>query len=95
MQKLALNKSFANLTLIVSILLFLYWNVVQNFDMYRFVIVGALFEMTSIISVIAIFLILLFLIVLIGVNKLKVLKQFYFALLIFAVLITLLFTIYM
>ena len=59
------------------------------------VIVGALFEMTSIISVIAIFLIPLFLILLISINKLKVLKQFYFALLIFAVLITLLFTIYM
>jgi len=95
MNKLAENKSFANLTLIVSILLFLYWNVVQNFDMYRFVIVGDLFEMTSIISVIAIFLIPLFLILLISINKLKVLKQFYFALAIFGVLITLLFTIYM
>ena len=95
MQKLAENKRFANITLFVSISLFLYWNVVQNFDMYRFVILGALFEMTSIISVIAVFLIPLFLIVFIGVNKLKVLKQFYFALLILVILIALLFTIYM
>jgi len=95
MQKLAENKRFANVTLVVSVLLFLYWNIVQNFDMYRFVIVGALYEMTSIISVIAVFLIPLFLLIFIGVNKLKVLKQYYFALAVFITLIILLFTIYM
>ena len=95
MYKLALNKSFANLILIVSILLFLYWNLVQNFDVYRFVFLGALFEMTSIISIIAVFSIPLFLLIFIGINKFKVLKQYYFALGIFLVLITLLFTIYM
>lgn len=95
MNKLAENKTFANIILVVSILLFLYWNIVQNFDMYRFVIVGALYEMTSILSIIAVFLIPLILLIFISINKFKVLKQYYFAMVIFAVLITLLFTIYM
>lgn len=95
MNKLATNKTFANLTLVVSVLLFLYWNIVQNFDMYRFVIVGALYEMTSILSIIAVFLIPLILLIFISINKFKVLKQYYFALAILGVLITLLFTIYM
>ena len=95
MNKLAENKICANVTLLVSILLFLYWNIVQNFDMYHSVIVGALYEMTSIISVIAVFLIPLILLIFIIVNKFKVLKQYYIAIVIFAILITLLFTVYM
>ena len=94
MNKLAENKICANVTLLVSILLFLYWNIVQNFDMYHSVIVGALYEMTSIISVIAVFLIPLILLIFIIVNKFKVLKQYYIAIVIFAILITLLFTVY-
>lgn len=94
MLKFAENKRFGNLTLFVSVLLFLYWNLVQNIDVYRYVVVGALFEMTSIISVVAIFLAPILLLILICVNKFNVLKQYYFALAIFSILISLLFTVY-
>jgi len=94
MKKLAENKSFASLTLVISTLLFLYWNLVQNFDVYRIGIIGAAFEMTSIVSILAVFALSFFLIFFLIFNKFKVLKQYYFALAIVSLLIILLFTIY-
>ena len=79
MNKFAENKFFANLILVVSILLFLYWNIVQNFDVYRFILTGMFFEMTWVFTVLAVYLIPLFLLIFIVWNKFKVLNEFYYA----------------
>ena len=80
MKQLAQNNKTAKSILIVSIIIFVYWNLVHNFDMYRYAVLGAIYEMTALLMVAATYILPLFLVVLALANKFRINTKYYISL---------------
>jgi len=94
MKNIAQNNQVANVILVASCFILFYWNFVHNFDVYRYIIVGALYEMSALLVLAATYILPLFILVVALVSKFNLNKKYYIALVILALTITLLFTIY-
>lgn len=94
MKNIAQNNQAANAILIASFLILLYWNLAHNIDVYKYAVVGALYEMTALLVVAATYILPIFILVMAFINKLHINKKYYIALGILALTITLLYTIY-
>ena len=60
MKSIAQNNTTATVILTVSCFILLYWNFVQNFDVYKYAVVGALYELSALLVVAATYLLPLF-----------------------------------
>ncbi len=94
MKNIAQNKKTANAILIVSFLILLYWNFAHNIDVYKYAVVGALYEISALLFAAGTFILPLFILIVALVSKFNLNKKYYIALGILALTITLLFTIY-
>ncbi len=94
MKNIAQNKKTANAILTVSFLILLYWNIALNIDVYKYIVVGALYEMSALLVAAGTFILPLFILIVALVSKFNLNKKYYIALGILALTITLLFTIY-
>ncbi|SFN84816.1 hypothetical protein SAMN05421741_11232 [Paenimyroides ummariense] len=94
MKNIAQNKKTANAILTVSFLILLYWNIAHNIDVYKYIVVGALYEMSALLVAAGTFILPLFILIVALVSKFNLNKKYYIALGILALTITLLFTIY-
>ncbi|SEH86118.1 hypothetical protein SAMN02927937_01814 [Paenimyroides aquimaris] len=94
MKNIAQNSKAANVILIVSCFILFYWNFVHNFDVYKYIVVGALYEMSALLVLAATYILPLFILVMALVSKVNLNKKYYIALVILVLTITLLFTIY-
>lgn len=94
MKNVAQNNKAANVILIASCFILFYWNFVHNFDVYKYIVVGALYEMSALLVLAATYILPLFILVMALVNKFSLNKKYYIALIILVLTITLLFTIY-
>lgn len=94
MKNVAQNNKAANVILIVSCFILFYWNFVHYFDVYKYIVVGALYEMSALLVLAATYILPLFILVVALVNKFSLNKKYYIALVILVLTITLLFTIY-
>ena len=94
MKNIAQNNQTAKAILIVSCFILLYWNFVHNFDVYKYIIMGALYEMSALLVLAATYILPLFMVILILISKFNLNKKYYIALGILALTIILLFTIY-
>lgn len=94
MKNIAQNKKTANAILIVSFLILLYWNFAHNIDVYKYAVVGALYEISALLVAAGTFILPMFILIVALVSKFNLNKKYYIALGILALTITLLFTIY-
>ncbi|HUH25871.1 MAG TPA: hypothetical protein VLY87_04550 [Flavobacterium sp.] len=94
MGTIAQNNQTAKGILITSFFILLYWNFVHNFDVYQYIVVGAVYEMTAILVLIATYILPLFIVILALVNKFNLNKKYYIALGVLALTMLLLFTLY-
>lgn len=88
------QKKAINLFFIISLLVCAYWITVQNVNVYDYVIVGAIFEMTSILFLGALFSIPLLVVYLAVRNKLKISSKYYISFFLTILTIFVLFTVY-
>lgn len=88
------QKKAINLFFIISLLVCVYWITVQNVNVYDYVIVGAIFEMTSILFLGALFSIPLLVVYLAVRNKLKISSKYYISFFLTILTIFVLFTVY-
>lgn len=94
MKNIAQNKKTANAILTVSFLILLYWNIANNIDVYKYIVVGALYEMSALLVAAGTFILPLFILIVALVSKFNLNKKYYIALGILVLTIILLFTIY-
>jgi len=94
MKNIAQNNQAANIILIASFFILLYWNFVHNFDMYQYAVAGALYELSALLVAAGTFILPLFILIVALVSKFSLNKKYYIALGILALTIILLFTIY-
>lgn len=94
MKSIAQNSTTATIILTVSCFILLYWILAQNFDVYKYAVVGALYELSAILVVAATYLIPLFIVMVIFISKFNLNKKYYIALAVLALTILLLHTIY-
>src|SRR5690606_37351460 len=94
MKNIAQKSKAANVILIVSCFILFYWNFVHNFVVYKYIVVGALYEMSALLVLAATYILPLFILVVAVISKFIINKKNYLALVILALTITLLFTIY-
>jgi len=94
MKNIAQNNKAANAILIVSFLILLYWNFAHNIDVYKYAVVGAVYEMSALLVVAATYILPLFILVIAFINKFRINSKYYIALGLLALTIILLLTIY-
>lgn len=94
MKNIAQNNQAANAILIASFLILLYWNLAHNIDVYKYAVVGALYEMTALLVVAATYILPLFILIVAFINKFRINIKYYIALCLLALTIILLLTIY-
>jgi len=94
MKNIAQNNKVANVILIASILILLYWNFAHNIDVYKYAVVGALYEMSALLVVAATYILPLFILLIAFINKFLINSKYYIALGLLALTIILLLTIY-
>lgn len=94
MKNIAHNNQAAKIVLIVSFLILLYWNFAHNIDVYKYGVVGALYEMTSLLVVAATFILPLIILIVAFINKFRINNKYYIALCLLGLTIILLLTIY-
>ncbi len=94
MKNIAQNNQAAKAILIVSCFILLYWNFAHNFDVYKYAVAGALYEMTALFVVAATYILPLFILVVALINKFRINNKYYISLGLLALTIILLFTIY-
>ncbi|WLD24077.1 hypothetical protein NU10_01405 [Flavobacterium dauae] len=94
MKNIAQNNKAANIILTASCFILLYWNFAHNFDVYKYIVVGALYEISALLVLAATYILPLFILIVALANKFYINKKFYTALGILALTIILLFTVY-
>lgn len=94
MKNIAQNNQAANAILIASIFILLYWNFAHNIDVYKYAVVGALYEMTSLLVVAATFILPVIILIVAFINKFRINNKYYIALCVLGLTIILLLTIY-
>lgn len=94
MKNIALNNKAATSILIVSFFILLYWNFAHNIDVYKYAVVGALYEMSALLVLAATYILPLFIVILILISKFNLNKKYYIALAVLVLSILLLHTIY-
>ena len=94
MKNIAHNNQAAKVILIVSFLILLYWNFAHNLDVYKYAVVGALYEMSALLVVAATYILPLFIMVIALINKFRINSKYYVSLALLVLTITLLLTIY-
>lgn len=94
MKNIAHNNQAAKVILIISFLILLYWNFAHNLDVYKYAVVGALYEMSTLLVVAATYILPLFIMVIALINKFRINSKYYVSLALLVLTITLLLTIY-
>lgn len=94
MKNIAQNNQSANAILTASFLILLYWNLAHNIDVYKYAVVGALYEMTALLVVAATYILPLFILVVAFISKFRIDSKYYIALCLLTLTIILLLTIY-
>ena len=94
MKNVAQNNKAANVILIVSCFILFYWNFVHNFDVYKYIVVGALYEMSALLVLAATYILPLFILVVAFISKFRINSKYYIALCLLALTIILLLTVY-
>lgn len=94
MKNIAQNNKVATSILIVSFVILIYWNFAHNIDVYKYAVVGALYEMSALLVLAATYILPLFIVMLILISKFNLNKKYYIALAILVLSFLLLHTIY-
>nr|WP_298000831.1 hypothetical protein [uncultured Flavobacterium sp.] len=94
MKNIAQNNKAATAILIVSCFILLYWNFAHNIDVYKYAVVGALYEMSALLVLAATYILPLFIIILILISKFNLNKKYYIALGVLVLTFILLHTVY-
>jgi len=94
MNTVAQNKKYAVMILFIGLAVFLYWIGVHSFNVYDNAVMGAVYEMTALLTLAATFILPVFILVLAGTNRFRIHPVHYISLGILVITILMLFTVF-
>jgi len=94
MNKVAQNKKYALVFLIIALTVSFYWIAVHSINVYDNVVLGAVYEMTALLTLVVTFVLPVFILVLAISNKFRLHPVYYVALGILLITILLMFTVF-
>lgn len=94
MNTIAQKKKYALMILIITLTISFYWIAGNSFNVYDSIVLGAVYEMTSLLTLAATFVLPVFILVLAISNKFRLHPLYYTALGVLIITISLMFTVF-